>query len=275
MEPETALVVGGVAIASKDLLVKLLGPTADYLGGELKLWTQKKAENLKHIFAAAERKLGDKIEEEGAVPLRVLKGVVEEGTYCDDPLTAEYFGGVLASSRSGVSRDDRGATFAALLGRLSAYQIRTHYVFYHIVKRLFDGREGLISSQLGRQEMETYVPEIVYTVAMDLTANEDPGVLLPHIMFGLVKERLVGGHFAAGYRDVIMETYPGACEDGIIFQPDAPGVELFLWAHGYGHMVPQAFLDRELAFPLDERVNIGEGYAATKLNEQGADKEEE
>ena len=58
MEPETALVIFGGAVGSKEILVKLLGPTADYLGGEIRSYTQKAAENLGRIFSNAQRKLG-------------------------------------------------------------------------------------------------------------------------------------------------------------------------------------------------------------------------
>lgn len=70
-----------------------------------------------------------KLRRPGAVPPKVLKGIIGEAPFCDDELSAEYFGGVLASSRTGVSRNDRGAAFAALVGRLSAYEIRAHFFF--------------------------------------------------------------------------------------------------------------------------------------------------
>jgi len=73
----------------------------------------------------------------------------------------------LASSRSVVSRDDRGAYFVAMLGRLSSYQIRTHYVCYHIAKRLFDGTDLSIGMYDDRKKMPIYILMETYLSAMD------------------------------------------------------------------------------------------------------------
>src|SRR5262245_56683283 len=139
MEPATGLTILGTAIGSAKVVEKLLGPTADYLGAGLRSWTEKRVENTKRIFVHATKLLGDGIDAPSSVPPRVLKGILEDGSFCDDELSAEYFGGVLASSRTGISRDDRGASFTALLSRLTTYQIRTHFIFYRIVRNLFAG----------------------------------------------------------------------------------------------------------------------------------------
>jgi hypothetical protein len=97
--------------------------------------------------------LGDKINAEGTVPSKVLKGILEEGAWCEEELQVEYFGGVLASSRSGISRDDRGATFNSIISRLSTYQLRTHYLFYHSTKKHFDGQLMNIGSSSDRTKM--------------------------------------------------------------------------------------------------------------------------
>lgn len=109
--PDPITAVGAGAIAAylgKDGLAKLLGPTADYLGGELQAYTQRRMENVGRIFSRAESKLGDKLERPGQVPPKVLKTIINDGSYADDELAVEYFGGVLASSRTEIGRDDRG-----------------------------------------------------------------------------------------------------------------------------------------------------------------------
>src|SRR6266496_693093 len=118
MEPASGIAILGTAIGSAKIVEKLLGPTADYLGTGLRSWTEKRVENTRRIFTHAAKLLGDRLESPGSVPPKVLKGILDDGSFCDDELSAEYFGGVLASSRTGVSRDDRGASFTALLGRL-------------------------------------------------------------------------------------------------------------------------------------------------------------
>ena len=104
-------------------------------------WTERRVNNVANIFSRAKEKLGDRIEEPGSIPPRVLKEVLDEGSFCDDPLTAEYFGGVLASSRSQVSRDDRGASWSALVARLSTYQVRSHFLIYRAIYDRFRGQD--------------------------------------------------------------------------------------------------------------------------------------
>ena len=128
MDIGTGLVLAGSAAASKDLLVKLLGPTTDYLGEGMKNCVQKSQKNLEKIFNHALCVLGSDIETYGEVSPRILKQIISEGAFFEDELTAEYFGGVLASSRSNNSKDDRGLTHLSVVCTMSSYQIRTHYM---------------------------------------------------------------------------------------------------------------------------------------------------
>ena len=97
MEPVTTIGLGAVAAyLAKDGIGKLLGPTADYLGDGLRdLLTRRRGESIGRIFSNASTKLGSQLDEPGQVPPRVLKTVLNEGSYCEDPVALEYFGGVL------------------------------------------------------------------------------------------------------------------------------------------------------------------------------------
>lgn len=77
-----------------------------------------------------------------AVPPLVMRDVLDDGSYRDDELTASYYGGILASSRSGISRDDRGAAFTALVGRLTTYQLRAHNILYRTINHLYCNTGG-------------------------------------------------------------------------------------------------------------------------------------
>ena len=162
MDANTGLTILGAAIGSARVVEKMLGPTADYLGDGIKYWTEKRVHNIGRIFEHARIKLGSKIDDEGSVHPKVLRGVLDDGSFCDDELAAEYFGGVLASSRSEVSRDDRGASFVALVSRLTTYQIRTHFFFYSLIKSIFDGDPLTVGNNEGRQALRTYMPFDAY-----------------------------------------------------------------------------------------------------------------
>ena len=132
------------------------------------------------------------------VPPRVLKGIVNEGAFCEDSIAAEYLGGVLASSRGTGSRDDRGVVMNALIGRLSVYQLRTHYILYHIIKDLYDGT-GMGMPPCDSREMRSFLPLIAYAVAMGLheyelaeEANVDAfslGAILTHVSLVSTRKR--------------------------------------------------------------------------------------
>ncbi|MGB6067279.1 MAG: hypothetical protein WBG50_20935 [Desulfomonilaceae bacterium] len=262
METGTGLSILGTALGSAKLLEKLLGPTADYLGGEIRSYAEKGVHNLGRIFKHAEKTLGGKIDEPGQVPPKVLKEVLQEGYFCEDELSAQYFGGVLASSRSGVFRDDRGASFVGLIGRLSVYQIRTHFIFYSIFRNLCSGRSGNLGLSYELDKFQLFMPFSVYLSAMDFQDGENPEVLISHAMYGLVLEKLISDAFATGSADTVLkEMVPGAefQSDGIVFSPSPVGMELYLWAHGLGSISPAEFLTCDLVPMRSEAITIPEG----------------
>lgn len=258
MDMETALVLFG----SAQLAQRVLGPTLDYLGEGMKLWSEKRVHNIRHIFANADRKLGDRADERIGVSPRVLKGIIEDGSFCDEQVASDYLGGVLASSKSGISRDDRGARLVALIARLSTYQLRSHYIFYSIARTLLLGLEenigdGTIRSKHGR----IFVPFSVYVPAMEFEGGEELEVLIQHVITGLVAEGLIEDPWMAGTVDLIQKLAPGAKEAGIIFQVSLVGIELFLWAHGLGHVGREAFLDPGQSFESDIPISLPPGSA--------------
>lgn len=236
--PEPIMTVGLGAVAAylgKDGLQKLLGPTADYLGQGLRDFTKLRIEKIGEIFQNAESKLGDRINIQGEVPPKVLKKILDEGSFSNDAVSVEYFGGILASSRTESGRDDRGARLAKILDGLSSYQIRTHYLVYSTIKFLFSANKELKFNMAGRPKMAFFMPYYSYFTAMDFNEHEyaQRGQLLSHTFFGLSDEALIGASWRFGQQHHLKDMFPGAPCDGIICEPSALGVELFLWAAGY------------------------------------------
>lgn len=127
----TELTTGVELLAPSGLTLRLLGPTADYLGSGIRAWSEARVQNIRGILDKAGRKLDpESLSESGAVAPRVLRGILNDGSFVTDELAQDYFGGVLASSHSHHGRDDRAATYTELLSRLSTYQIRVHYLLY-------------------------------------------------------------------------------------------------------------------------------------------------
>ena len=256
----------GLAIlGSKDIINKILGPTADYLGDWLLTFAKKnlRIENLKRIFDKAKEKLGDKINEKGAVSPRVLKGIINEGSWSDDFLSIEYFSGVLASSKTGILRDDRGVYFNALISRLSAYQLRMHYIFYHAIKKEFNGKDINIGMDDERHQLRLFISWPSFIEAMDFTNEEikNFSCYLDHIINGLVKENLTAQCYMYGDKKNIQKYFKESPDEGgLILQPSFLGVELFYWAYGLGGEDLRTFLNKDKTFELDEKVILDDGF---------------
>ncbi|NVK74738.1 MAG: hypothetical protein HWE24_14810 [Oceanospirillaceae bacterium] len=247
-EPITTVGIGAIAAyLGKDGLQKLLGPTAEYLGGELQKFTQKRIENVGRIFSNAEEKLGKNIDSSGQVPPKVLKAIINEGSYCEDEVAVDYFGGILASSRTDLRRDDRGARIAKILDGMSTYQIRSHYVIYSLIKKVFCD-SGFHYNQDDRFKMQLFIPMSIYIASMQFDQKEMQQfrAIINHTFFGLSNDNLIEG-FQYGSHERIKKHFSDAISDGIIVTPSAFGAELYLWGYGRGNQdLSYALNDKEL-----------------------------
>jgi hypothetical protein len=263
MDVSTGLTILGSAVGGAKVVEKMLGPTAEYVGGGLKNWTERRVENTKRIFAAAAEALGSKIEDPGAVPPKVLKEVLEEGSFNDDQLACEYFGGVLASSRTPTSRDDRGASLMKLVSDLTTYQIRTHYILYAATKKVFDGQGYSLASEENRQKCSMFIPFGAYFQMMEFGPSEDFSTILTHATFGLYQHGLIG-NFEFADQEHLKKIFPNIREGGIQFIPTARGVELFMWACGLGSIPQSAFLDSSVKLPEKAGIAMVAGFSSMK-----------
>ncbi len=265
MDGDTGLAILGAAVGSKDIVARVFGPTADYLGVGIQNWTERRVNNVARIVEKAHSRLGDRANSSGSVHPKVLKEILDEGSYSEDELAIEYFGGVLASSRSGVSRDDRGASFVQLVARLSAYQLRSHFLFYHLIKSVFNGTNLSVNTSDRRFRLQIYIPFRSYISLMEFSPEEDADAILAHVLFGLANEDLIDKDtFHTGPLDSIRKRFSEATEGGMVVAPTARGVELFHWAHGLGHVPLQHFLATEVTYEADCGIPVAaEGVMPT------------
>lgn len=258
IDPVIAAIVTAGAYVNKDTINKLLGPTADYLGELLQGQVQKRAENIGRIFQKAAKKLGSKIDEPGQIHPKLLKSLILDGSFCDDELTAEYYGGVLASSRTGVNRDDRGASFLEQVSHLSFYQVRTHFICYTVLKILFQGTQLKPGIPDDRYNMKTYLPDSDYIRSMSFKENnEDSESCRVHSITGLKSHGLLSSTYI-GEPDYLsqnspLNTFP---ESGLLFEPSLFGIELYFWATGNGHLLYESFLNPKFSIEVPEGIEI-------------------
>lgn len=265
-DPITTIGLGALAAyLGKDGLEKLLGPTADYLGNGLKDFTEKRAVAVGRIFSSAQAKLGDKVSSPGEVPPKVLKTVLNEGSYSTDQLAVEYFGGILASARTEDGRDDRSARLAKAVDSLSTYQLRGHYLIYASVRNLF-ATAGLPFNMKGRPKMRMFISIQDFVAAMDLSLKEQSQLsqLIPHVFFGLAGDSLIESAWQYGPKEHMLTVTPKATGDGIVCQPSALGAELFLSAFGKADENLDHIFSPELVVALDGVPSGFVGAVATE-----------
>lgn len=266
--PEPIITVGLGAVGAylgKDGVQKLLGPTADYLGQGLRDFTQKRTETIGRIFQNAESKLGEKLENPGQVPPKVLKAVLDDGSFTNDRLAVEYLGGILASSRTEDGRDDRGARIAKTLDALSTYQLRTHYLIYATVRAVF-ADSGLSLNLNDRPKMQIFLPFSSYLPAMDFSKSELDQLysILSHTFFGLHGDNLLEGDWQYGGQDSISKLFPKATDGGIVCQPSSLGAELFLCAFGHADKPLDYLFSPEFSTTVEGLPIFIQGACATK-----------
>jgi hypothetical protein len=251
MDPETVLGTGFAAYAAKDVVTKVLGPTAEYLGDKTLGLVKRMDINLDRIFTSALKKLGPRADQPGSVPPRVLKYVWDDGRFCEDELMAEYYGGILASSRSEIGRDDRGVALLSTVKELSTYQLRFHYLAYWLIGSLYHGRMIYVGDTANASRyLRLFIPFDVYMRAMDFTEHENGMELLGHCLFGLTKHNLIDSTFTCGSKeDLLQRAGWHTPTGGILVGPALLGAELFLWNAGVPGATGAELLEVDVGAP--------------------------
>ena len=264
-EPLTIAGAGLVVLGSKDVLTKLLGPTADYIGGEMSGFVQKCNINLDNIFVKASKKLGDRVEKPGAVSPRVLKHIIDEGRFCEDELAAEYYGGMLAASREETGKDDQCLPHLSKVKQMSIYQIRVHFAFYYQLLKLH--KESGFNLGLGtdQQKAGLYFPHDFLLKIFPPEKADNYWNLMTHSIVGLYSHGLINT-YAYGSLETIKARFPEAKDEGIYLEPNFIGAELFQWAMGIETANGHHFFDIdpetiELVIPISD-------LAESKANKQ-------
>lgn len=240
-----AVAVGtGVAGASKDLTLKLLGPLFEYVGDRLVGTVKNRDLNVSRVLSKALDRLGeDALNEPGAVNPRVFKEVWEQAQFVENELAAEYFGGLLAASRNADGTDDRTLPFVKLVSDMSVIQIRMHYLAYYSLAWLRQ-TEDRDESESGPKKVVLPLEEVAPLMADTASGfrKSDAG----HALFGLSRMGLIGGGSHSVYRS--------ECEGEIHIEPKYTGAELFLRVYGRPEMDPTEFITGHRLFSGDPLV---------------------
>jgi hypothetical protein len=265
-------IVGGAVVFAGWAGRKLLGPLFDEIAEDWRnRYSDYRIGNLNRIGRNAQAKVGGEIEADGVVPTRVALRLMEEGSWCEAPVMMEYFGGILAASRSADGDDDRGAAWASLVGRLSTFDIYLHYLAYDAIRRVFKGQDDLnFGIDTTRHTSRVYLPGSEIFAAMKVEDSEEnwTDVLYPS-MNALLRENLLGDEHAGG-NDTFMRDQRGIDVDGsgILVTPSVPGLELFLWAHGHAHLGINHVLKADVEFKVEEDLGSIRGARSVQALQQ-------
>lgn len=230
MQLETGLAIIGGAIASRDVLVKVLGPTADYVGGELKNLVQRCNVNLSEVFASSLRKGAEQIS--GSVDARTAKSIFDDAAYCDDGLIKDYYGGLLCGAKS-EDGDDTAFSYVSILKGMSRHQVKTHFLIYALLHKSIAGALPSITVEEERNKVRLVIDLDRYFAFI----NQDQGdgeATINHVVSGLLRSGLIGQFFQYGTPEFINSRTPdlNVKTPSLVVCPSILGVELFLWAAG-------------------------------------------
>jgi hypothetical protein len=184
-----------IALPGEWALQKVFGPALTEIGEDFRKVYAKGRDKL---VAAALRKV-ENPEDGRQANLRVTRDVLWNGAFTEDEVCAEYFGGILAASRSDDGKDDSAIQFVDVIKSLSAKQLRLHYVIYHSLNSLFVAAKAPVNvgqgTELGVKGL--WFSELELTQRLVLPLETDLNILLRQ---GLISEYKTDVHKLAEAR---------------------------------------------------------------------------
>lgn len=229
--------------AITQLALKILGPTADYLGQRL-LDSVKAAENIARVMTKAITKLGSRADEPGYVKPKVVKSFLEEAPFAEDEITAEYLSGVLASSRD-VDPHDFGAGWISTIGRLSTATLKAHYLIFMALHDKYQGSGLEIGTEAHRMSVIIHLNQLIERVGGGLDFVGMNRVYQELIREDILREAAMGTAESFRERRVVSgRSIPW--ENFIYLTPTSIGVSLLLAASGNLDVPPNMFLNTSL-----------------------------
>jgi hypothetical protein len=232
MAAEIEVVAAAVTGALTGGVVKPLLAPADALA---EYWKDRIRSRLEKVGNAVERKRGTRV----LVNERTAYRVLTEAAFTEDEVVREYLAGVAATSDF---RDD-GAPALAQIARLSAFQLRLHYVIYReLWRQVKSGDVTPTDDGAWRWWRPVFLPARDLVAVFEMPYEE----LRPAINAAgrwLMREQLVSdSHTAAclaldageliAIRSDRSTSYRQPPDPGVVATSSPYGVELFLWGCG-------------------------------------------
>ena len=223
-------VPGALAVIGGKLAYDVLGPTAKYLGEEMKGLAELGVKNIKRVFEDAKRKEDRLHVNYGSVSPRVLMPLIQSAYYCEDEVVTSYLGGVLCSSRSLAAKDDRAVSIIRTINGLSSYTLRAHCIIYSSLQKQKTHTLTQVQDWITRGHGVTIMfREDELRLRMGFLPEEDADAIMEHAFVSLS----ANGFSTEGLGAVTLHQQKIRCR---WLRPTLHGIELFAWGCGFGRI---------------------------------------
>ncbi|MBL6734286.1 MAG: hypothetical protein ISP86_00185 [Shewanellaceae bacterium] len=221
-----------IAQQCQQMATSLFGDTADYFNESMPL---KRLQNIFDILSITHHNFAHTLNPKNNIHPKLIRSIINEGSFTNDKIATHYFAGILASSLKLSDSDDRGIDFLHLIDKLTAYQLRTHFLIYSTIRTRFKKHKYQFN-YTDCEKMEIFIPSFFYSKSMKMKKEEWSRIhpLTHHSFTGLANHHLIETDYRFGYAESQQQVVKGLNFDGVICQPTATGVDFFLWAFGAG-----------------------------------------
>lgn len=258
-------IADSAAAETGGLLRRLLGPSADVIGED---WADRlRRRNLARLLEKTEGHATAGTDPGWAQP-RVAAAVFDAAQYSNDEIVTDYLSGVLASARAPEGGSDDALPWSSLVSRLSALQLRLHYVLYRNFRQIAQsGDDNKRMFDLPSLSVAFPADEVIAAVGLDTDGADFHR--LGDALQGMKQEDLFSG-YAYGNRE-FFTTRHGNRDKKIVFMPskhfEPPfdnvlqidftpfGVHFFLWGMGFGQASDLEYMDPAREFLIDPSDN--------------------
>ncbi|TFC79415.1 hypothetical protein E3O45_03820 [Cryobacterium sp. TMS1-20-1] len=249
------------AVETGGLLRRILGPSADVIGQD---WADRlRRKNMERLLVKTEKHAGSDSDPGWAQP-RVAAAVFEAAQYADEEIVTDYLSGVLASARKPDGGNDDALPWSNLISRLSALQLRAHYLIYLNLRQVVKA-SGEKTRLYEFKSREVAFPMEDFLEAVGLDRDGSDFYRLADALQGMSKEDLID---SVGYGDRdFFSKHSGNLDKQFKFLPrkrlstpfdqqiqitfSSFGVQFFLWGLGFGMSHDTAYLDSGREFLID------------------------
>lgn len=239
-----------------NLLTRLLGPSADVVG--LQWANAVKQRNLARLLRKTEKR-AEKEADPGIANPRLASKVFEGAQYADDEVVAEYFSGVLSSSRDHEGKNDAGVAWSALISRLSSDQLKLHYLIYASLRdALIDTNPERVNS-LNGVDVLLSLDDLFNSGGFSTVQNG--AHRFSDAVDGLMREGLIEAQsgYAYGPIDSVKTSsrsygafVDAPFERGVRVAISIHGIRLYLWGMGIGHGDANQYTNRSVIIEPSE-----------------------